>query len=51
MKKLNEVKDILIEDIDKLLARDEKIELLVRKTAKMHNLSTNLRKKVRNTDD
>ena len=35
---LNEVKDIMVENIDKILEREQKVEILVKKTATMNQL-------------
>eukprot|EP01017_Pseudomicrothorax_dubius_P045046 TRINITY_DN7716_c0_g1_i1.p1 TRINITY_DN7716_c0_g1~~TRINITY_DN7716_c0_g1_i1.p1 ORF type:complete len:229 (-),score=65.65 TRINITY_DN7716_c0_g1_i1:83-769(-) len=43
-RELSETKDIMVQNIDKLLEREEKIELLVKKTATMNNLSSNIKK-------
>eukprot|EP01016_Furgasonia_blochmanni_P040942 TRINITY_DN5262_c0_g2_i8.p1 TRINITY_DN5262_c0_g2~~TRINITY_DN5262_c0_g2_i8.p1 ORF type:complete len:412 (+),score=76.54 TRINITY_DN5262_c0_g2_i8:64-1299(+) len=43
-KELSETKNIMVENIDKLLEREEKIELLVKKTATMNTMATTIKK-------
>lgn len=43
---IEKTKDIMIENIDKVLARGEKIELLVTKTHQLSDSSVNMRKNV-----
>lgn len=43
---MNEVKDIMVENIDKILEREQKVEILVKKTATMNQLSTAIKKQV-----
>ena len=44
IKQLHEVKDIVIDNIDKILEREEKVDLLVQKTAHMNANASGLRK-------
>ena len=43
---LNEVKDIMVENIDKILEREQKVEILVKKTTTMNQLSSTIKKQV-----
>jgi vesicle-associated membrane protein 7 len=45
---IEKTKDIMIENIDKVLARGEKIELLVNKTQQLSDSSVSMRKTVKN---
>ena len=49
LKKLNAAKDIMVQNIDKILEREEQIDMLVKKTQVMHNLSTNMKRQVQQT--
>ncbi len=46
MKQLNSTKEIIVKDIEKLLDREEKIDILVEKTNVMQNLSLGMKRKV-----
>jgi len=46
MNQLNIVKDRMVQNLDNLLDREEKIQLLVQRTDSMRSLSTHMRKKV-----
>eukprot|EP01015_Nassula_variabilis_P003901 TRINITY_DN1266_c0_g1_i11.p1 TRINITY_DN1266_c0_g1~~TRINITY_DN1266_c0_g1_i11.p1 ORF type:complete len:220 (+),score=18.59 TRINITY_DN1266_c0_g1_i11:62-721(+) len=42
---LNDAKNIMVENIDKLLEREERLDILVKKTANMNTMATNIKKK------
>jgi vesicle-associated membrane protein 7 len=45
MKQLNLTKDIIVQDINKLLEREERIDILVEKTNVMQNLSLGMKRR------
>ena len=44
---LNNIKETMVENIDKILERGEKVELLVKKTAQMSAVATGIKKQVK----
>jgi hypothetical protein len=46
MKQLSSLQEIMSENIDKVLQREEKVEILVKKTAKLDSIADEIKKSV-----
>jgi uncharacterized protein Yka (UPF0111/DUF47 family) len=46
MRELNSIQEIMSENIEKVLQNEEKVELIVKKTAKLHSIADEIKKNV-----
>ena len=46
MRELNSLQEVMSENIEKVLQNEEKVELIVKKTAKLHSIADEIKKNV-----